>query len=279
MSWLEQLDRELVTRGVPRRWRQRILLELDDHLRCDARATDRMGDPGELAQLFANDLATTASRRSAIASFRVLALVGIAFSACMLAATTFVGPDITAAETLPLGLAAALGMVIAPQVALAAGLLALLGWLRTRGRDHIPASEAALLIRRASAGLLAAAGTLVAVALYALEYRAALPAWWSATAIAVSAVLTIPVVVAIAWVRRASHIRSSVDGSAGDVFDDLRIRSLRYPWLLCATVAIAAGLTVGVAGGPDDWLRNAGLEIVAVTGGFALLGRPLGLRA
>ena len=278
MSWLEQLERELVARGVPHRARRRILLELDDHLRCDAGATDRLGDPAELAQMFANDLATAASRKSAVGSFAALALVGTAFTACMLAATTFVGPDITVAETLPLGLAAAAAMVFAPQVALAAGLLALLGWIRACRKDQIPASEAALLVRRASTGLLAGAVTLAALGIYAFEYRAALPAWWSATAGLVSAVLMIPVVVAIVGVRFASRVHSSVEGSAGDVFDDLRIPSMRHPWLLCAAVATAAGLAVGVAGGPDDGLRNAVLEIAAVTSGFTLLGRPLGLR-
>jgi hypothetical protein len=279
MSWLERLERELTARGVPRRMRQRILLELDDHLQCDPEATERLGDPVELAWMFADELAASTSRRAALGSFALLVPVGIAMSACLLAAATFTGPDITAAETLPLGLAAALGMVLAPQVALAAGLLALLGWLRTCGLREIPASEAALLCRRAVVGLLSGAAALVSLALYAFEYRAALPAWWMATSLAVSLALVIPVLVAAARVRHVAHIRSRVGGAPGDVFDDLRIPSLRRPWLLCAMVATAAALAVGVAGGADDGVRNAVVEATAVIGGFAVLGRRLGLRA
>ena len=279
MSWLERLERELTARGVPRGARRRIVLELEDHLRCDPAATTRLGDPTTLAQAFADDLAAATSRKAAIGSFALLVLVGAAFSASFLAAATFVGPDIASAETLPLGLAAALGMVIAPQVAFAAGMLALLAWIRTRGEEVLPAHEAALLCRRAAVGLLAGAAALTSLGLYAFEYRAELPTWWTSTTLLVSVGLLAPVLVAAAGVRRGMKIRSAGDGEAGDVFDDLHIPGHRRPWLLFAVVATAAAVAVGVAGGADDGLRNAVLEIAAVTGGFTLLGRPLGLRA
>ena len=279
MTWLERLEGELEERGVPRRRRRQIALELEDHVRCDPEAEARLGDPGELAQTFADDLAASMSRRSAAGSFVLLVPVGAAFSACLLAATTFRGPDIAAAESLVLGLAAALGMVLAPQVALAAGLLALLGWSRTRSVPELPAGEAALLCRRASTALVAGAGALVALGLYAFEFRAVLPPWWTVTTLVLSLCLTGPVLVAAAAVQRVSAIRSTVVGERGDVFDDLHIPSHRHPWLLCGTVAAAAALCVALAGGPDEGVRNAVLEFVAATGGFVVLGRRLGLRA
>jgi hypothetical protein len=134
------------------------------------------------------------------------------------------------------------------------------------------------LCARATVALVAGAATLVSLGLYAFEFRAGLPTWWTAAALAVSTCAVVPVVAAIR-VRRHARIRSTVPGDAGDVFDDLRVPGLRRPWLLCALVAMAAALAVGVAGGPDEGVRNAVVELVAVTGGFALLGRRLGLRA
>jgi len=279
MSWLARFERELADHRIPRRTRRRILLEFDDHLRCDPDAEVRLGDPAAVARTFADDLAAAASRRAALGSFAVLVFVGAAFSACLLMGATFVGPDITAAEILPLGLAAALGVLLAPQVALAAGVLALLGWVRTRAANELPAGEGALLRRRAAVGLLAGATALASLGLYAFEYRAALPSWWLTMTFAVSAGLLVPVLVAAAAVRRTASVRSNVQGDTGDVFDDLHIPSLRFPWLLCAAVAAVAALAVGVAGGPDDWLRNAVFETVAVIGGFTFVGRRLGLRA
>ena len=186
-------------------------------------------------------------------------------------------PEITNAETLPLALPSAIGMLLAPQVALAAGLLALLGWLRTRGVPELPASEAARLCTRATVALVAGGVTLVSLGLYAFELRASLPSWWTAAALAVSIGVVIPAIAAVR-IRRSAHIRSTVPGNAGDVFDDLHIPSLRRPWLLGALVAIAAALAVGIAGGVDEGLRNAVGELAAVTGGFVLLGRRLGLR-
>src|SRR5262245_56794248 len=84
MSWLEQLDGELKARGVPGRARRRIVLEFEDHLRCDPASRARLGDPAALAQAFADDLASSTSRKAAIGSFGLLALVGALVSALLL---------------------------------------------------------------------------------------------------------------------------------------------------------------------------------------------------
>ena len=278
MTWLERLEGELAERRVPRRSRRRILLELEDHVASNPEGADRLGDPARLAQEFADDLAASESRRAALGSFLVLVPVGIAFAACFLAAATFPTPDLDTAETLALALPAALTMVLAPQVALAAGLLALLGWSRTRRARELPAAEASRLWARATVALVAGAATLASLGIYAFELRAGLPIWWTAAALAVSTCVVVPVA-GVVRIRRLAHIRSTVPGDGGDVFDDLHVPGLRRPWLLCVLVAVAAALAVGVAGGPDEGVRNAVLELLAVTGGFALLGRRLGLRA
>jgi hypothetical protein len=169
-------------------------------------------------------------------------------------------------------------MLLAPQVAFAAGLLALLGAIRTRHASVIPASEAQLGIRRTGIALFAGATALGGLALYAVEYRNGLATWWTVTALVTALVLTTPIVLAAARTRRAAGIRCVVEGAAGDVFDDLPVRMARRPWALCVAVAGLAALAAGVAGSFDEGPRNAAFEALAVVVGFVTLGRALGIR-
>jgi hypothetical protein len=279
VTFLSELERELRGRRVPAKLRRRIIVELDDHLRCDPTSTARLGAPSELARQFADELATAESRRSGFVAFAVLVPAGIGFGVCWLTVSVAGGwPDIFAAETVPLGLLAAISMLIAPQVALAAGLLAVLGCMRTRREAIVPTAEGALLRRRAVIALAAGGAALGALGLYAIEYRSELASWWVASTLALAGVLVLPLAAAAVLARRAAAIRSSVPGRAGDVFDDLPVRLPRRPWALCAGVALLAAVVVGVAGGPDEGSRNAVMEALAVLSGFVVLGRPLGLR-
>ena len=45
MSWLEQLEYALRARGVSRRRRERIVVELRDHIACEPGCEARLGDP------------------------------------------------------------------------------------------------------------------------------------------------------------------------------------------------------------------------------------------
>jgi hypothetical protein len=264
---------------VPSKLRRRIVLELDDHLRCDPSSAARLGSPNELARQFADELATTESRRTCSAAFAALVPAGVAFGACWITVGVAGGwPDIFAAETVPLGLFAALCMLLAPEVAVAAGVVALLGRRRARRARIVPAAEAALLLRRAVTALAAGAAALGTLALYAIEYRSDLASWWVASTLALTSALVLPLAGVALRARRAAAIHSSAPGRAGDVFDDLPVRLPRRPWALCAAVAALAAAAVGVSGGLDEGLRNAVVEVLAVTSGFVLLGRPLGLR-
>jgi hypothetical protein len=278
VSWLEELDRELRALGVPRSERKRILFELEDHLRSSKGETVELGDPEALAQEFADELATAESRRAALVGFAALAAAGIGFALCLVTGALAGSPDIGSAEIMPLGMLAALVMLLAPQVAFAAGLLALLGAVRTRRARIVPAADATLGIRRTAIALAAGAASLSALALYAIEYRAGLSTWWTVTAVTTAAGLTVPLALAATRVRRAAGIRSAVEGDAGDVFDDLPIRVPRRPWALCVAVALLAAVATGVAGGLDEGPRNAVFEALAVVAGFVVLGRALGLR-
>ena len=278
MSWLGELDRELRARGVPRSDRRRIAFELEDHRLSSPNEIASLGDPQLLAQEFADELATAESRRAALGGFAALAAAGIGFAVCLFAGTLAGSPDITSAEVMPLGLLAALVMLVAPQVAFAAGLLALLGAIRTRRPRVVPAADATLGIRRTAIAVTAGAASLGALALYAIEYRAGLATWWTVTTIGTAAALIVPLTLAALLARRAARIRSTVEGDAGDVFDDLPVHLPRRPWALCAAVALLAAASAGVAGGLDEGPRNAVFEALAVVAGFVALGRPLGLR-
>jgi hypothetical protein len=234
MSWLGELNQELRIRGVPRSDRRRIALELEDHLLSGPSETASLGDPEVLAQEFADELATVESRRAALTGFAALAAAGIGFALCFVTGSLAGSPDIASAEIVPLGMLAALVMLLAPQVALAAGLLALLGAVRTRRARVVPAADATLGVRRTAIALTAGAASLGGLALYAVEYRAGLAMWWTVTAVATAAALTVPIALAATRVRRAAGIRSTVEGDAGDVFDDLPVHLPRRPWALWA---------------------------------------------
>jgi hypothetical protein len=62
------------------------------------------------------------------------------------------------------------------------------------------------------------------------------------------------------------------------MFDDLPVALPRRPWLVCLGLAGALALLLLAAGGLDEGPRNAVAEPVLVVGGFAALGRRLGLR-
>jgi hypothetical protein len=62
------------------------------------------------------------------------------------------------------------------------------------------------------------------------------------------------------------------------MFDDLPVELPHRPWLICGALAACLALALLVAGGLDEGPRNAVAETLLVLGGFAVLGRRLGLR-
>ena len=268
MSYLERLSVELTHVGIRGRARARILAEAADHLAEGDEET--FGDPGELAQLFADELATQATTRAAYVGFAALGLAGAGFAAGWVLLILGGTADITSAAFLPVGLVAAFALIACPQISFAAGLLALLRARRLRKLRVAPAAELALLARRTN--------TALAFAVYAIDYHAAFSRSQVIAAAAGAVVLIVPLAGAAIAGRTAAVVQSAVPGEAGDMFDDFPLRLPRRPWLVC--LALAGGLAVVLlaAAGLDEGLRNAIAEVVLVVASFAALGRRLGLR-
>ena len=281
MSYVDELSRELAAVGIRGGRRRRILAEVDDHLRSSG-DVEAFGSPRLVAQQFADELATVSARRAAVATFAGLVPAGLAYAALVLGWGT--GPDITAARTLPVGLAAATVMLLAPQVALASGVLAVLRVWSVRGQAAAPAAELRVVRRRAA--LAAGCGVLTfgAVLAYAYEYSAGLPGSWLVTAVATSVVAVAALVPAAATLAGSSSLRPAVAGEAGDLTDDLE-PLLRHapgvvatPWRICGLFAAFVALAALVGAGVDEGPRNAIGEAIVIVVGFAALGRFLGLR-
>ncbi len=280
--YLRELEVELGEVGIRGSRRRRILAETADHLR-ESGDPARFGEPRLIAARFADELATNGARRTAFFSFFALAPAGIGYA--LLLVLSHSGPDITSAKTLSLGMAAALVIALAPQVSLAAGLLAIaLAW-RLRAAPVAPAAAIIFLHRRAAIALGAGAATLAGVAVYAVEYSRGLPDWWTTLAFAVTVTAIVPVAVAAAALGRTARLRARTAGPAGDVFDDLGplldlvpLRLRGRPWRFCLLFAAAVAVAAFVGGGLDEGPRNSVAEFAAICAGFAVLGRFLGLR-
>lgn len=276
MTYLDQLEDELARVGIRGRQRSRIVAEAADHIAESDAA--HFGDPRELAQLFADELATQATRRSAYVAFAALGLAGAGFAVGWRLLILHGTADITSATFLPLGIVAAFCLIACPQISFAAGLLSLLRAHRLRKLRAAPAAELALLARRTNTALAFGAASLLSFAVYAVDYHAAFSRWQVVVAATGGVLLTFPLAFAAVACRRAISVRSSVAGEAGDMFDDLPLRLPRRPWLVCfALTGALAVVFLGAAGG-DEGLRNAVAESLLVIGSFAALGRRLGLR-
>lgn len=263
MTYLDDLAHELSSRGVRGRQRRRILAEFDDHLRTDPHAEERIGSPRDLANEFAADLAARASRRSAVAAFAALAVAGAVYGAVFVS----LAPQSIQSSTLT-----AAALVVAPQVAFVAGVLALVRALRIRNSAAATA-ELIVVRRRTGTALVFGGVTMVALAVAA----------GSTLAYASIAVATVLLVAATVPLLAAAHFSPQLAGSAGDLFDDLGVERLRMdPWRFARFVALAVGAAVWLAGiaqgDPIDGLLRGALEAAACLAGFAAFGRYLGLR-
>jgi hypothetical protein len=271
MTFLDRFARELAAVGIRGRLRRRILAEAADHIAQGGE--ESFGEPAELARQFADELATDRTRVAALASFCALATAGLGFAAAWITIARAGFPDIGSGSWPPLGDAAAIGTVVFPQLAFAAGLLAVLRLLRCRGERRLPAAEIDLLLARTRYGLAFGVLSMASLAVYGAEFPVA--GWiWPA-----SVALGAPLGATALLIHRAAAVKSSVPGDAGDVFDDLPLELPRSPWLLLAlTTAAAAGAALVAGGVTNEGPRNAVFELVLVTAGFLALGKRLGLR-
>jgi hypothetical protein len=303
-AYLDELSAQLGRLRVRGRRRRRIVAETEDHLRSDPGATERFGDPAEIAQAFANDLGTAGALRTPLWAFAALAVSGIFYAAMFLAWSGFVfsnsqraarstsGAVQTLASAKPswLGLLATAVLVLAPQVAFVTGVLALRRALRLHGRSSVPAAEVRVLRRRTAIAIGSGLATMGALALFAQQFGAQLPSWsagvlgWGV----VGAVASAMVLVACgATGLRTATVRVAVAGTAGDVFDDLGPvvpAPLRgRPWAFAVAASCGVGLVVWLAGvaasDPYDGALRGIAEGAACLIGFTILGRFLALRS
>ena len=190
---IEELGRELAAVGIRGRQRGRILAEFEDHLACDPEV--RLGEPRELARQFADELATDAARRTALATFVALAVVAAAVVLPQLTLPKV--PDITGGRSTFLVGPATLAMILGAQIALASGCLAALRALRLEGPQDVP-----LIRRRSAVALTAGAATALGSALYAVNFHGVVPGWWFALALASAGAAALPLAAsAVASVR------------------------------------------------------------------------------
>jgi len=150
-AYLAELSRELEQVGIRGRLRRRILAESEDHLSSDPEAFERFGSPAELANTFAAELGTRASRRAAVGAFAALAFAGAVFAVSFLSAALAGQP---APDTWPVLAQLALPvLILAPQVSFVAGSLALVRVLRRRD-PVLPSEDLTVIHRRTGIALL-----------------------------------------------------------------------------------------------------------------------------
>jgi len=279
-TYLGRLERELGSVGIRGRLRDRILAEVDDHLRSDPEAGSRFGPPSELANAFAADVGTSASRRATVGAFAALAAAGVVYAISFVGFATVGGP----LPDRPLASVAFLVIVLAPQVAFVSGALALLRAWRRRGDRVLGSDERQVLARRTNLALGAGLATTVALVVYGVEGRSSVAGWLVGFTIVGSGAACALLLAAVVPAVRAARLRPRVAGLPGDVFDDLGLPRYRSrPWRFAVVVAAVAGLAVWIAGvagaDPIDGALRGVFEALACLGGFALLGRYLHLRS
>ena len=280
MSYVEDLGRELRAHGIHGTRRCRILAEVIDHLDEDPSAEERFGSAAEVANAFAAELGTQASRRAAVSAFAALGVAGAVYAVSFVS-LGFASPP-TEKLDLALGAFAFAMIIVAPQVAFVSGALAVLRTFRRRHERMIPTDEMVVIRRRTGVALVFGLATMGALALFAFEFRAELAGWWLTLTYTATAGASILLALAAVPALTARRLRPQVAGEPGDVFADVGVRFGHDPWRFARLVAIAAGLLVWLAaalqGDPFDGLIQGVFEGLACFAGFAVLGKHLGLR-
>jgi hypothetical protein len=286
MTYLDALDTELTAAGIPASRRHRILAEFTDHLHEDPGA--ELGAPQDLARQFADELGTSLARIAAFRAFTALALAGIGLVAMFVAAGGHRG--LTAYATnrhIPTpGWAAPIILIAAltAQVAFVAGTLALLRAWRLRHEHVIGHGDAAVLARRSAIGLVCGALTMAALPAVALAFPHATGHTWGVLAWAVAGAAVVALAGVAPSVFRSARLRPARGGEPADLTADLGpwlpsgLTPVRCALLLAAAIVVVAGVQGVVVDDPYDGIARGLADALACLGGFAILGRYLGLR-
>ena len=268
-AFLDRLDRELANRGVRRSLRRRIALEYADHLACDPETETRLGDPGELAGAFAAELAADDARRGVRNAFIALALAALALVAGQLTIAPAGGyPGYNNGLSTALAVPTILTILIAPQIALVAGLLAALRALRTRRSRRLPDAEVALIRRRSAVAVGAGLATCAAMVLYATDHAQQLAGWWVALQVGLAVLATVALTAVAVQARSSRHTVGAVPGPSGGIVDDVPPLALvaAHPRGACAAAALLAAAAGAVLGGIAEHSLIEGLERGAFEG-------------
>jgi hypothetical protein len=287
-GYLRDLGAALRRLGVPAARRRRLLAETQDHLRSDPDALSRFGSAADIAQRCADELGSSSARRVSIAAFAALAIVGLLFGSLMLAVfATVPNHSIGCCQDTPPLQVVTLGvLVVAPQVAFVAGVLAVIRAVRLRHQAPLPDSEVTALRRRSAVAIVSGVAAMGALVAFSMQNASLLPGWLTPAAYAAGAASLALLLMTSVPLVATSRIRVQAAGPAGDVFSDLGPvvpAPLRgHPWAFAAVCALAVAAVVFIPGvaaddGFDAGLRGAA-EAIACLLGFALLGRFLSLR-
>lgn len=276
-SFIDDLGRELASAGIRGRGRARILAEFTDHLRCDPNAA--LGSPSDLVREFADELGTSRARRGALAVFAALALAGAMLATFLVAQFGPVTHQTTVVDV------AGGVLLVASQVAFAAGVLGALRALQRRQVPSLPHAEAVVLVRRSWVALGAGLVTMAALAVAALVLRYAGQTGARTHALVIATLGAAALLAVSPCVISAARLLPSTPGDAGDIFEDIgrfTPAALRgRPWLLALLVAAGLALVTAAVGAaqsdPYDGILRGVAEATACLAGFALLGPFLGL--
>jgi hypothetical protein len=289
MKYLDALESELATAGIPARRRARILAELADHLEENAEA--ELGAPRVLARQFADEIGTRLARRTTALAFGVLAVVGTFLMMMFLTGGRQQGWA---------GYGHQAGILIDPpwwwaplqllcmltaQIALGAGLLAMLRTYRLGHRATISAADAAIIHRRTAVALIAAAITMADVPLtnQASHLDWSNDRWWHVVAQYGGLAAVVLTLAMLPAVLVAVRLKPHQPGEPADLVGELGLSDPRVtPWraavALSALVFVALTLIGLRADDVHDGLIRGLLDAVACMTGFAVAGRYLGLR-
>jgi hypothetical protein len=275
VTYVAELRSELRSIGFGPRLVERVVAEVEDHLRCDPQA--ELGPANVVAERFALELGTARTRLAARASFGSLALTALILLGVTRAISAAGGYPPSAAQPWPVGLSG-LGLVAFGQIAFVAGLLTL-----ARGaRRNLSGADLRLVQRRASVALAAGALTSASLFVHALELRP-MPTWWIRLAVAGAAVSFVPLAAATVALVRAARIAPAPLGVAAGLSGDLPRPLQRHAAGVLVSLGLLAVGFVTVSGavlessGVEGLLRGA-IEGAGLLAGVAVLGRRLGLR-
>ncbi len=255
------LRAELARVGISGRLSRRIVLELDDHLRCDPDAD--LGAPREIAERFAEELRVPRTRRSAYAGFAALALAAVA----IVVSARGGGPAVPGARGWIESLGG-LGVILGGQVAFVSGVLAL--WSATRSAHGV--TDLRLVQRRTGVALGAGGFALIAHASQAVAVQPYMSTLWLALAIPATLVPGVALGVAARGLHGAVVLTPAVEPAR---------RPFRWSLVIAIGAAAVTVMIVGSAFAERSWVEGLSrgvLESIGFALCFAIFGRRLGIR-